>query len=290
MSSSIIRFGSLMNTQAEFWQTETGSKAYIAQISYQRFFRRYLYLAGTSGTLREVADELGTIYGLQAVTLPNYRLCKRVFWGEKIYPTSELARKALIERIVKLYELGRPVLIGTNTIAKSEEVSHWLSNAGFEHKVLNAKQDKHEAEVIAKAGQMRSITVATNMAGRGTDILLGLNVSEISGLHIVELAKNDVRRIDRQLFGRCARQGDPGSVEAILSLQDPFFHNFYSETIIELLSKLCVDKQYLTKQLGKLIIRFPQLIHERKQRQIRKQVLKFDRSVESFLEFTGRFE
>ena len=143
-----------------------------------------------------------------------------VMRGERIFTTSAERWQALIERIQELHAQGRPILIGTRSVAASEEVHQLLVRAGLEHRVLNAKFDQEEAEIVAAAGEVGRITIATNMAGRGTDIKLGAGVAERGGLHVILTERHEAARIDRQLHGRCARQGDPGSFEAILSLED----------------------------------------------------------------------
>ncbi len=268
----------------------TEQRETLARISYQVFFSRYLHLAGTSGTLKEVASEMHSIYGLQTIKVPTHKPSLMIMQPERIYQSLENKRKALLERLAELYKKGRPVLIGTGSVAESEEVAAWLQQAGLPHRVLNASQDKHEAKIIAKAGQQGAITVATNMAGRGTDIALGLGVSELGGLHVISLNSNDSRRIDRQLYGRCARQGDPGSTEAILSLQDPALQQFYSSAMLNLLKSFCPGKKPIPNFLGKLILRLPQRVKERRQRLIRKQVMRHDRYLSRILAFSGKFE
>jgi len=191
-----------------------------ARISYQRFFGRYLCLAGASGTISEVSDELKRVYGLGLFKVATNQPSQRKLLGERIYRNEDLKHQALLDRVGELRRQGRPILIGTCTVEESEQVSQWLQQVEIEHRVLNAKQDKDESEIIAQAGQPQAITVATNMAGRGTDIALGDGVAELGGLHVIALSRNASGRVDRQLYGRCARQGDPGSAEAILSLQE----------------------------------------------------------------------
>jgi preprotein translocase subunit SecA len=268
----------------------SGQRETLARISYQVFFSRYLRLAGTSGTLKEVAGELHSVYGLRTIAVPVHRPSKRVMLQECIYRTLALKRQALVDSVSKLYETGRPVLIGTSSVAESEEVAAWLKQAGLPHRVLNASQDKHEAEIIAKAGQQKAITVATNMAGRGTDIELELGVSKLGGLHVISLNSNESRRIDRQLYGRCARQGDPGSAEAILSLQDPALQQFYSSAMLKVLQSVCPGKKPIPDFLGKLMLRLPQRLKERQQRRIRKQVMRHDRYLSRVMAFSGKFE
>jgi preprotein translocase subunit SecA len=262
----------------------------IARISYQNFFSRYLRLAGTSGTLSEVAAEMHSIYGLQTINVQPHQPSKRIMLQERIFKTLELKQKAFLERVSELHKLNRPILIGTSTVAESEEVGALLKQAGYPHRVLNAIQDKNEAEIIAKAGQQNAITIATNMAGRGTDIELGLGISKLGGLHVIALNSNESRRIDRQLYGRCARQGDPGSAEAILSLQDPSLQHFYSSAMLTVFSSLCSGSKPIPDFLGNLILRFPQQTKESQQRRSRKQLMNLDRQLSRILAFSGKSE
>jgi preprotein translocase subunit SecA len=262
----------------------------LAQISYQRFFSRYLRLAGTSGTIKEVAPEMHSVYGLRTIKVVTHKPSKRIMLPERIYQTLGDKKQAFLARITALNRQKRPVLIGTSSVAESEEVGTWLKQAGLAHRILNANQDQHEAEIIAQAGQLNAITVATNMAGRGTDIALGSGVAELGGLHVIALGRNDSRRIDRQLYGRCARQGDPGSCEAILALQEPGLQQYYSSAMLKLFSSLCPDKQAMQDFLARLILRFPQQKYEQQQRKIRKQVIKEDRNLSRILAFSGKRE
>jgi preprotein translocase subunit SecA len=268
----------------------TEERETLARISYQNFFRRYLRLAGTSGTIKEVAGEMHNVYGLRTIKIPTHQLSKRMTKSEQIYQNLSIKQQVLIDRIDDIFKGNRPILIGTGSVAESETVGAWLKQAGYPHRVLNATQDKNEAEIIAKAGQQKAITVATNMAGRGTDITLGLGVTKLGGLHIISLNSNESRRIDRQLYGRCARQGDPGSTEAILSLEDPALQHFYSSAMLKLLSKLCPGTKPIPDFLGRLILRFPQRLNENKQRSIRSQVMRIDRQLSRLLAFSGKLE
>ena len=169
-------------------------------------------------------------------------------------------------------------------------IGEWLQQAAISHRVLNAKQDRHEAEIIAEAGQQGAITVATNMAGRGTDIGLGPGVEELGGLHVISLSLNDSHRIDRQLYGRCARQGDPGSAEAILSLQDEALAIYYGPAIINFLVRLTGDGKPVPGFISRLLLRFPQRKHEKQQCRVRKALTKQDQRLRRTLAFSGRFE
>ena len=261
-----------------------------ARISYQRFFGRYLCLAGASGTISEVSDELKRVYGLDLFKVATNRPSKRKMLAERIYRNEDLKHQALLDRVGELYQQGRPLLIGTCTVEESEQVSQWLQQVEISHRVLNAKQDQHESEIIAQAGQPQAITVATNMAGRGTDISLAEGVAELGGLHVIALSRNASGRVDRQLYGRCARQGDPGSAEAILSLQDPALEQYYSSAMIKLLTKFCPGNKPIPNFIGKLILRLPQQRNEKEQNLIRKMLMKQDRQLRRVLAFSGKFE
>jgi preprotein translocase subunit SecA len=192
----------------------------LSRISYQHFFRRYRRLAGMTGTAREVRNELWSIYRLVVVRVPTHRPPRRRQLGNRIYPTLEAKWQAVVSRIVELRDQQRPILVGTRSVAASEHLSSLLSAIGVPHQVLNARQDEAESSIIAQAGALGQITVATNMAGRGTDIRLAPGVAERGGLHVIGTEPHESGRIDRQLWGRCGRQGDPGSYEMFISLDD----------------------------------------------------------------------
>ena len=192
----------------------------VAKISYQRFFRRYLHLAGMTGTAREVTGEFWSVYGLPVVRIHTHRPLRRKALPDRIFSDRDEKDRYLLERVRELHANSQPVLIGTGSVVASETAGRLLASAGLEHKVLNAKNDAEEAEIVALAGERGAITIATNMAGRGTDIKLAPGIAELGGLHVILTELHEAARIDRQLAGRCARQGDPGSYEAILSLDD----------------------------------------------------------------------
>ncbi|MCP4767155.1 MAG: prepilin peptidase [Gammaproteobacteria bacterium] len=264
----------------------------LARISYQRFFSRYLRLGGTSGTLGEVADELHQAYDLQVRKIAANRPSKRKMSGVKIYRDIDEKKEALIKRIRELDSKGRPrpILIGTCSVEESEQTSEWLKDADIRHRVLNARQDQQEAEIIAAAGKMGAVTVATNMAGRGTDIALGTGVEALGGLHVISLNLNNSERLDRQLFGRCARQGDPGSAESILSLEDPALENCRGSTMLSLVNRLCGQGNPVSGWLCLPILRLAQRRHEAQQSKIRKALMKQDKHLRHVLAFSGRFE
>ncbi len=191
-----------------------------ARISFQRFFRMYRKLSGMTGTAAEARREFWQVYRLPIVVLPTHRPCIRSIEPDRIFAAAEDKWQAIVEEIQAVHAAGRPVLVGTRSVGASEHLSSLLRRAGLDHQVLNAVHHKEEAQIVAQAGQASRITVATNMAGRGTDIKLGRGVAEAGGLHVIATERHESGRIDRQLFGRCARQGDPGSARAFAALED----------------------------------------------------------------------
>ncbi|MCE2660625.1 MAG: hypothetical protein LW854_20660 [Rubrivivax sp.] len=192
-----------------------------ARITYQRLFPRYERLGGSSGTLREARAELRALYGLGCSTVARVRPSQRVSLGRRLFRDEQARQRACVARIQALRRQGRPVLVGTDSVQASEQLCALLTRQGIPHTVLNAVQDAEENRVVAQAGEAGCVTVTTNMAGRGTDIVLSPAARQAGGLHVILALSNRSRRIDRQLAGRAARQGDPGSDEALLSLDDP---------------------------------------------------------------------
>jgi preprotein translocase subunit SecA len=205
----------------------TEQRETLARVTYQRLFRRYVLLAGMTGTAREVETEVRSVYGLDAVRVPLHRPSLRRYEPPRAYLNRAAKWDAVVEDVRRrAHGEERPVLIGTRSVAASDELSALLTARGIGHELLNARQDAREAEIIAAAGEAGRVTVATNMAGRGTDIKLGPGVAESGGLHVILTEYHESRRIDRQLFGRCARQGDPGTCQAIVALDDELFSTF----------------------------------------------------------------
>lgn len=200
-----------------------------ARITVQEFFRRYEHLSGMTGTAASSATELRLVYKLQVVPVPTHRPVLRMEEPLRIFATENAKWAAVVDEVVRVHALKRPVLIGTRSIKQSSHLSELLRSAGIDHSVLNAQHPEHEAQVVKTAGQPGSVTVATNMAGRGTDIKLGPGVAELGGLHVICSELHDSPRIDRQLIGRCARQGDPGSFRKFLSLEDEIIATAYGE-------------------------------------------------------------
>ncbi|MEJ7935480.1 RNA helicase SecA [Sphingobium sp. AN558] len=206
----------------------TGTRNTIARITYQRFFRRYLRLAGMSGTIREVADELWADYGVRVDAVPRNRPNQRIDRGHEMHRDAAAKWLAVAQAVASVQrgENGRPVLIGTRSVGDSEAVSAALAQAGIDHRVLNARQDAQEADIIAGAGHVGAVTVATNMAGRGTDIELSDAAKKAGGLHVILTAFHETSRIDRQLYGRAGRQGDPGTTQAITAIDDELYAGY----------------------------------------------------------------
>ncbi len=204
----------------------TASKETLARISFQRFFRLYERLSGLSGTLRENADELWSVYGLRTVSLPTHRACVRVEEPDCLLRSGGERDEAGVRAVVDMHASGRPVLVGVRRISDAERVSELLGERGVTHRVLTATNHREEAEIIGEAGRAGAVTVATNMAGRGTDIRLDDSAREAGGLCVVAFERQDSRRLDRQLFGRCGRQGDPGRAVAFGSLDDELIRRF----------------------------------------------------------------
>jgi preprotein translocase subunit SecA len=269
----------------------TRRKETRARISYQRFFRRYLGLAGMTGTAREVAGELWSIYRLRVVTIPTHRPLQRRILKDRIHPAAGQKWAAIVKTIATQNQKGRPVLVGTRSVEASEHLSRLLEATGLPHSVLNARQDQEEAEIIARAGERGRNTVATNMAGRGTDIKLGPGVADLGGLHVIATERHDARRIDRQLFGRCGRQGDPGSAEAIISLEDELVDVYIGRALRWMAAAfLTFPGGPLGRWLGKYLFDRAQRKAESLHGRMRHDLLKMDEQISDSLAFSGRSE
>jgi preprotein translocase subunit SecA len=210
----------------------------VARMSFQRFFRLYPKICGMTGTAWEARFPLWRIYGLPVVRIPTNKPCIRQVLPERIFATREEKWAAVADDVERMHRLGRPVLVGTRSVEASEELAVRLDAKGLEYNLLNAVRHAEEARIIAEAGLEAKITIATNMAGRGTDIKLGRDVAEAGGLHVIMTERHEARRIDRQLFGRAARQGDPGSAQSFVSLEDELFRRFVPEAVRKSLAGL----------------------------------------------------
>ncbi|WP_123042208.1 preprotein translocase subunit SecA [Cohnella candidum] len=214
----------------------------LATITFQNYFRMYRKLAGMTGTAKTEEEEFKRIYGLEVVQVPTNRPMIRNDMPDTVYKSENGKYKAVVEEIVERHKTGQPVLVGTVSIENSERISEMLKKKGVAHQVLNAKYHAVEAEIISKAGQHGAVTIATNMAGRGTDILLGEGVPEVGGLHIIGTERHESRRIDNQLRGRAGRQGDPGSSQFYLSMQDELMRRFGADNIMGMMERLGFDE------------------------------------------------
>ena len=214
----------------------------LATITIQNYFRLYTKLAGMTGTAETEASEFFDIYKLGVMTIPTNRPNIRKDGHDSVYKTRREKFNAVVREIKELHLQGRPVLVGTVSVETSEMLSRALKKEGLIHSVLNAKYHQQEAEIVARAGQRGAITIATNMAGRGTDIKLGEGVAEVGGLHVLGTERHESRRIDRQLRGRCSRQGDPGSSHFFISLEDDLMRLFGSDKIVKMMEKMGLEE------------------------------------------------
>ncbi|MGM0409978.1 MAG: preprotein translocase subunit SecA [Bacillota bacterium] len=257
-------------------QVKKGSQTF-ANITQQNYFRMYDKLAGMTGTAETEEEEFIEIYDMEVVVIPTNKPLVRKKLPDRVYKTEDEKFDAVIEDIAKRHEKGQPVLVGTVDIAKSEELSRRLKKKGIKHDVLNAKNHEREAEIIKKAGQKNSVTIATNMAGRGTDIILGEGVKELGGLHVLGTERHESRRIDNQLRGRSGRQGDPGSSQFYVSLEDDLLRLFGSDNISSIMDKIGMEEgepiehKMITRSLEKA-----QKKVEGRNFDMRKAVLKYD--------------
>jgi preprotein translocase subunit SecA len=260
----------------------------LARLSFQRFYRFFNLLSGMTGTAREAVPELWDIYHLSVVTVPENRPCVR-----KQYPTLAFADRqskweAIVEEIRQIHGTGRPILVGTRSVEASEMLSRRLDELSVPHRVLNAVRHKEEAGIVALAGEPAAVTIATNMAGRGTDIRLGKGVAGLGGLHVIATEGHESQRIDRQLFGRCARQGDPGSARLFVSMEDERVQRFVPAAI-----RRGVQTQLRRQLPGSRLaaagaLRWAQAAAQRLAFQRRRAVLRTDTWLEDSLSFAAR--
>ena len=262
----------------------SGQRESLARISYQKFFRRYLKLCGMTGTAHEIRHELWDVYNLPVVKIPTHRPVQRIILPDRVQDDLDEKWEQVVARTEEFRSAGRAVLIGTRSVASSEQLSELLSERGIEHSVLNAKNDHEEAEIIARAGEPYRVTIATNMAGRGTDIKLHPQVRENGGLHVILTERHEAGRIDRQLFGRCGRQGDPGSCEAIVSIEDPMLNTRHMSLPLLLLRRFPGRYGRWWQKIAIWgIVRVAKSYAN-----VRRRLLKQDRQRTSLLSFSGR--
>ncbi len=263
----------------------TPALATVAQITYQRFFARYFRLGGLSGTLCEARAELLSTYGLSVRRIALRRPCRRRIDATRLFPDHPTLWAAVTDRVAALHRRGVPVLVATDSVAETQTLAGALAQHGLPHAVLHARCDRDEAQLVAQAGQRGAITVTTNMAGRGTDIVLGEGVAALGGLHVICCQLNSARRIDRQLAGRAARQGDPGSVQTWLSLQTPLLARFWPTAMRPVLRR-CSGA--LPSWTVRLLARVPQRFEEQRLREQRERLIRHDIRMERELAFGGR--
>ena len=249
----------------------------FATITIQNYFRMYKKLAGMTGTAETEAGEFHDIYHLGVLVIPTNRPVARKDAHDTVYKTKREKYTAVMNEIQKIHNEGRPILVGTISVEVSELLSKMLRKMGIPHAVLNAKFHQQEAEIVARAGQKGAVTIATNMAGRGTDIKLGPGVTEVGGLHVIGTERHEARRIDRQLRGRCARQGDPGSSHFFISLEDDLMRLFGSDRIGKVMERVGLEEnQELEHPLLNRSIETAQKRVEQHNFQIRKRTLEYD--------------
>lgn len=249
----------------------------LATITIQNYFRMYDKLAGMTGTAETEAEEFGSIYNLDVLVIPTHRPVVRDDRNDLIYKTTREKYNGVVEEITQCHHSGQPSLVGTISVDASELLSRMLKRKGIPHSVLNAKQHQSEAEIVARAGQRGAVTIATNMAGRGTDIKLGEGMKELGGLHIIGTERHESRRIDLQLRGRSGRQGDPGSSVFFLSLEDDLMRLFNSERIASVMDKLGAEEgEVITAKMVTRAIENAQKKVEQRNFGIRKHLLEYD--------------
>jgi preprotein translocase subunit SecA len=263
--------------------TVSGKRVTLARMTYQRFFRRYRVLSGMTGTGQEVAGEMWRVYRLAVARIPTHKPPRRIVFTDFVARTAADKWRIIAERCRILKARGIPVLVGTRSVAASNALSAELAARDIEHVILNAAQDAAEAEIVAKAGEPGQITVATNIAGRGTDIEIVDSVAKAGGLHVIMSERHEARRIDRQLEGRCARQGQPGVFRAILSLEDPLFAES-GLPVTTLIARL--GGQRIRRWASRRAQRKAEQLHAR----MRRDLLRNDESLDHALAISGKAE
>lgn len=258
----------------------------LARLSFQRFFRLFYHLSGLTGTAREASTEFWHIYGLPVVSLPHHRPCIREELPDRVFATSDEKWKAVAEEILERHARKQPILVGTRSVEDSEHLAQLLLARGVNVSVLNATRHAEEAAIVARAGELGKITIATNMAGRGTDIKLGSGVAKLGGLHVIATERHESRRVDRQLFGRAARQGDAGSSQTFVSLEDEVLRRHLSKIVKRRLHGVVKSRLPGSGLLAASAVRFAQKSSEQLSYQQRRNVLRNDTKLDESLGFT----
>jgi len=259
----------------------------LARLSFQRFFRFFMKLGGMTGTAREATGEFWHIYKLPVMAIPTHRPCIRKMLPDAVFATKTEKWAAIVSEIEHFHKTGRPVLVGTRSVKQSENLATMLQEKGLGCNLLNAVRHKEEARIVAAAGEQGRITISTNMAGRGTDIKLGRGVVEMGGLHVIAAERHESGRIDRQLFGRCARQGDPGSARAFISLEDELIQRFVPAPMRKRLTTAVRRQMPGVRRLAEAALTHAQRKAQRLAYRQRRNVLKMDTWLEDALSFTG---
>ena len=249
----------------------------LATITFQNYFRMYEKLAGMTGTAKTEEEEFRNIYNMYVVVIPTNKEIARDDRADLIYASMDGKFRAVVEDIAERHQNGQPVLVGTVAIETSEIISKYLSKKGIPHNVLNAKNHEHEAEIIAHAGEQGAVTIATNMAGRGTDIKLGEGVKDVGGLAVIGTERHESRRIDNQLRGRSGRQGDPGVTQFYLSMEDELMRRFGSDNMKSMMERLGMDDtQPIQSKMVSKAVESAQKRVEGNNFDARKQLLEYD--------------
>ena len=267
--------------------TITGRRQTLARITYQRFFRRYDHLCGMTGTASEAAGELRAVYGLRIARIPTNRPLRRISSGAQLFAAADQKWVAVVDAVRAATRANRAVLIGTRSVDASEHIGALLAQAGVQPAVLNARQDRNEAEIVEAAGQPGRVTVATNMAGRGTDIQLHPVVRDAGGLHVILTEYHKSGRIDRQLFGRAGRQGDPGTYESIVALDDELFRRFAGPWFLGFAAK-ALQTHKIRGFVARLLKFYSQMHAERGHARARRLTLAEDYRLNEILGFSGK--
>lgn len=257
----------------------------LARLSFQRFFRFFEALSGMTGTARESAQELWDIYELSVLEIPENRPCIRRIYRPRAFPDQESKWSAIVAEIQRLHARGRPLLVGTRSVSASENLAGRLGEVKLPYQLLNAVKHAEEATIVAMAGQYGSITIATNMAGRGTDIRLGKGVPELGGLHVMATECHESKRIDRQLFGRSGRQGDPGSAQLFVSMEDELVKRYVPESVRGIVKRQLVMKLPGAQRAGMTVVRIAQETAQRVAYKQRRSVLNMDTWLDDSLSF-----
>lgn len=259
----------------------------MARISFQKYFRLYRRLCGMTGTAREAAAEFWHVYGLAVTPVPTNRPCIRRQSEPRFFATHAEKLNALVKRVKEIHMTGAPVLVGTRSVRSSEELAERLRADGLMPHVLNATRIREEAMIVAAAGEPRRVTIATNMAGRGTDIRLAAGIAELGGLHVLSAERSESGRVDRQLYGRCARQGDPGHAESFASAEDELLRRFTAAPVRATLSSALAGGMPGAQTLAERVVRKAQRTAQREAFRQRRRILQGDDWLESSLAFAG---